>query len=72
MKRETAVALLNEMMANRKIHFKWGSIVKGKSGGYELRVTSESIAPARITPIIVKHGLEIKEENGLFLIYKKH
>jgi len=72
MKRETAVAILREIMANRKIHFKWSSLVHGKFGGYELHVKSESDNPAHIKPIVLKHDLEIKEDNGLLVIYKKH
>ena len=72
MKREKAVAVLKEIMANRKIHFKWSSLVKGKSGGYELHVKSEIANPACLKPIVEKHGLALKEANELFIIYKEH
>jgi len=72
MKREKAVAILGEIMANRKIHFRWSSLVNGKSGGYELHVKSEVANPSCLKPIVKKHGLELKEANELFIIYKKH
>jgi hypothetical protein len=72
MRRETAVAILKEIMTNRKIHFKESSLVNRKSGGYELHVESEAASGARLKPIIKKHGLALKEVNGLFIIYKQH
>ena len=72
MKREKAVAILKEIMANRKIHFKWSSLVNGKSGGYELHVKSEAANPACLKPIVKKHSLALKEANGLLIIYKEH
>ena len=62
-------------MANRSIHFKLSSLVPGKSGGYELYVECDACAKldeACLKPIVEKNGLELKEANGLFVIYKKH
>jgi len=72
MKRETAVAILKEIMTNHKIHFKQSSLVNGKSGGYKLHVESDAASGARLKPISEKHGLALKEANGLFVIYKQH
>ena len=75
MKREQAVAILRDIMANRRIRFKLGSLVHGKSGGYELQLESDACAKldeACLKPIVEKNGLEMKEANGLFVIYKKH
>ena len=72
MKREAAVAILREIMNNRKIHFKESSLVTGKSGGYELRVESDAASGACLKPIVKKHGLALKEANGFFIIYKQH
>jgi len=59
-------------MANRKIHFKWSSLVKGKSGGYELHVIQEATDPTGLEQIVEKHNLSIKEASELSIIYKKH
>lgn len=72
MKRENAVAILKEIMANRKIHFKESSLVNGKSGGYELHIESGAAIGTRLKPIIEKHRLALKEANGLFIVYKQH
>ena len=72
MKREKAVAILREIMANRRIHFKWGSLVPGHSGGYELHFSSGSNNRARLMPIVEKHNLEMKENKELLVIYRKH
>ena len=72
MKREKAVALLKEIMANPKIHFKWSSLVNGKSGGYELHIESKVAKPACLKQIVKKHSLSLKEANELLIIYKKH
>jgi len=72
MRRETAIAILKEIMTNRKIRFKESSIVNGKSGGYELYVESHGAIRAHLKPIIEKHGLALKEAKGLFIIYKQH
>jgi len=72
MKREKAVAILKDIMANRKIQFKWGFLVNGKSVGYELHVESDVADGACLKPIVEKHSLSLKETSGLFIIYKEH
>jgi hypothetical protein len=72
MKRETAVAILREIMTNHEIHFKESSLVNGKSGGYELHVESDAASGACLKAIVKKHGLVLKEANDFFIIYKQH
>jgi len=72
MKRETAVAILREIITNRKIHFKQSSLVNRKLGGYELHVESDAASGACLKPIAKRHGLALKEANGFFVIYKQH
>jgi hypothetical protein len=72
LKREQAIAILKEIVANQVLKFNWVSLVNGKTGGYELHIKPEIEGSTRLKPIAEEHNLSLKEVNGVLIIYREH
>ena len=70
-KREQAIAILREIVANQVLQLNWVSLVDGM-GGYEVHIKPEIEDSASLNSIVEKHKLAIKEVNGVLIIYKEH
>jgi hypothetical protein len=71
MRRDEAIALLKEITENQRFTFNWISLVNGKSG-CEIHIKPEQSNPAILKPIFEKRGLELKEVDGVLVIYREH
>ncbi len=69
MKREKAIAILKEIVANQVLSLYWVSLVNLESDEYELHLKSESCDPACLEPIVEKHNLVLKEANGVLVVH---
>ena len=72
MKREEAIAILREIVANRVLRLNWVSLENGKSDCYELYIKPEIANSGCLKPIVEKHNLALKEVNGLLIIYGEY
>jgi hypothetical protein len=70
-KRDEAIALLKEIAESKHFTFNWISLVNGKSG-CEIHIKPEQGDPASLKPIFEKRGLELKEVDGILVIYREH
>ncbi len=71
MRREEAIAFLEEVVANKIIQIRWISLVDGKNG-YEIHIKPEIKDFTRLKPIVEKHNLALKEVNGVIIIHREH
>ena len=71
MKREQAVALVKELVANHLILASWLSIDKREAGGYELHLKGDYDL-SMLDAFLLKHNLAEKEneEKGFLVIFK--
>ena len=72
MKREEAIALLKQIAASERFGFNWISLVNG-GAGYEIHIKPEAgCNPAVLKPIFENRDLQMKETNGILVIYREH
>jgi hypothetical protein len=71
MKRDEAIALLKKIAEKDRFTFKWISLVNGKAG-CEIHIKPEQHSPAILKPLFEKHGLTLKEVEGLLIVYREH
>jgi hypothetical protein len=70
MKREQAVALVKEFVANQLILATWFSIDKKAKGGFEVHLRGD-YNRSEIDLFLAKHNLAMKKSaEGYFIIYK--
>ncbi len=69
MNREEAIAILKEIAANRVVAPNWVSLINSESDSYELHIKPGIINSASLKLIVEKRDFELKEVNGLFVIY---
>ena len=71
MDREEAISLLKQIAKNNRFTFNWISLVNGKSG-CTIHLKPDEGNPDVLKPIFEKHGLEVKEVEGILVIYRNH
>ena len=71
MNREEAIALLKQIAENTRFAFDSICLANGKSG-YEIHIKSDDVNPDALNPSFEKLGLELKEVEGILVIYRKH
>ncbi len=71
MDREEAIDLLRQIAASNRFTFNWISLVNGKSG-CEIHIKSDDGNPDILKPIFERSGLNLKETEGILVIYRKH
>jgi len=69
--REEAIALLKQIAENERFSFNWISLVNGKSG-CTIHLKPDEGNPDVLKPIFEKRGLEVKEVEGILVIYRNH
>ena len=72
MKREEAIAILREIVANRVLRLNWVSLENRKPDCYELHIKPEIANADCLKPIVEKHNLALREVNGLLIIYGEY
>ena len=72
MKRDEAVALLKQIALSQRFCFNWISLVD-KEAGCEIHIKPEVDSdPEVLKPIFENRNLQMKEANGILVIYKEH
>jgi hypothetical protein len=73
LKREEAIAILQEIIVNQLLPVNWVSLVFRKSDLYEIHIKPESAVPESLKHFVEKHGLALKEGvNGVLIILREH
>jgi len=71
MDREEAIDLLKQIAESNRFTFNWISLVDGPSG-CEIHIKSDDGNPDVLKPIFERSDLELKEIEGILVIYRKH
>jgi len=71
MNRDEAINLLKQIAESNRFTFNWISLVNGKSG-CTIHIKPEEGNPDVLKPILEKHGLELKEVEGILVLYRNH
>ena len=72
MKRDEAIALLKQIALSERFGFNWISLVNG-GAGCEIHIKPEVGSDAEaLKPIFENRDLQMKEVNGILVIYREH
>jgi hypothetical protein len=69
--REEAIALLKQIVETERFSFNWISLVNGKSGCM-IKLKPDEGNSDVLKPIFEKRGLEVKEVEGILVVYRNH
>jgi len=69
--REEAIAILKQIAESERVSLNWISLVNGKSG-YMIKLKPDEGDSDVLKAIIEKRGLEVKEVEGILVVYRNH
>jgi len=71
-KRDEAIALLKQIAFSECFGFNWISLVNGDAG-CEIHIKPEAGShPEALKPIFENRDLQMKEVNGILVVYREH